>query len=103
MFPRKQIAGLALAALAASAMPVARAQNSSSSPELDQLLDDDGRVWTFTANDFAPSQSSNGFRWTSVVTKDVARSTDTQLTFIGLRVWEALARFESGTLRVWTV
>ena len=96
---RKQLAGLALAALATGAVTVARAQNISSSPELDQLLDDAGRVWTFTASDFAGSQSANGFRWTSVATKDVARSTDPQLTFIGLRVWEALARFESGTLK----
>jgi hypothetical protein len=100
---RKQLAGFAMIALAALIATTIRAQNGPSSPELDKLLDDGGRVWTLTADEFAESQSSNGFRWTSAATKDVARSTNPRLTFTGLRVWETLARFEDGTLKELTL
>lgn len=100
---RRQLASLAITALAALIATTVRAQNSSSSPELAKLLDDNGRVWTLTTDDFAELQSPNGFRWTSAAVKDVARSTDPRLTFTGLRIWETLARFEDGTLKELTL
>jgi hypothetical protein len=99
----RQLSGFALAALAVAMAATVHAQNSLPPPELDKLLDDAGRVWTLTADDFAELQSSNGFRWTSAAAKDVARSTDPELTFTGLRVWETLARFDGGTLKELTL
>jgi hypothetical protein len=99
----RQLILSALAAFAVAMAPTVHAQSGPSSPELDKLLDDDGRVWTFTADDFTELESSNGFRWTSTATKDVARSTDPQLTFNGLRIWETLARFDGGTLKELTL
>jgi hypothetical protein len=103
MFSRRQLAGFAIIALAALVTTTVRAQNGSTSPELDKLLDDGGRLWTLTADEFAESQSSNGFRWTSDATKDVARSTNPRLAFTRLHVWEALARFEDGSLKELTL
>lgn len=91
--------GLSLAALTLLVSARAYAQDIPPTPELDKLLDKDGKVWAVGADEFADTQSSTGFRWLSATAKDTARSTDPRLTFGGLPVLEALARFDGGTLK----
>ena len=82
------VAGWLLASSALRAAPVA----------LEQLLTPDDAVWQLTADEFLSAHRINGFAWLSAA-RNVARSAHPDLQFCGLRVWEALARFDGGQLR----
>jgi hypothetical protein len=81
------------------AMTLANAETgASSSRQLERLLDDQGGIWKATNEDFVTANEAYGFRWMTATTKDAARTANPNLTFLGMRVWEAVARFENGHL-----
>jgi hypothetical protein len=82
------LTGGVLAATAVQAAPVA----------LEQLVTPDDAVWKLTADEFLSAHHPHGFAWMSAA-QDVARSVHPELQFCGLRVWEALARFDQGQLK----
>lgn len=65
---------------------------------LEELADDAGAVWQTSAEDFIDANESSGFSWLTEGQHDSARAANRRLNFLGFRVWEAIARFESNRL-----
>ena len=55
-------------------------------------------LWNTAPGPFLEQFGRYGFRWTEQDRQETARAAVTNLTFVGLRVWEALARFKDGRL-----
>jgi hypothetical protein len=55
-------------------------------------------LWDLQTNLFMAAHQKLGFRWVTA-SRDQARAVNPSLTFVGLKVWEAIARFESGNLK----
>ena len=70
---------------------------------LDALLDAGDAVWQLTPNQFMELENRNGFHWLSQNTRDTARSANSRLTFLGFRVWEAIARFDGAEFKEMTM
>ena len=65
---------------------------------LEDLMDNDGKIWSLTPDEFMSAQGGNGFRWLSASNKNNARSVNDQLTFAGAKSIETIARFLDGKL-----
>lgn len=69
---------------------------------MESLLDSNGAVWKMSGEQFMAAYATNDFVWVSG-TKDAARSVNTNLTFEGLPVFEAIARFKAGMCMEFTL
>ena len=70
---------------------------------LDPLLDDAGNVWRTSGDDFVAAHAADGFVWVSRDAKESARAARTGLSFAGIEVIEAIARFEKGLCKQFTL
>lgn len=68
---------------------------------LDMLLNPD-TIFTLNRDAFESQAAPLRFRWTSTA-RDSIRSADPSLTFLGQRVYEAIARYDGDTLKTVTV
>ncbi len=66
--------------------------------ELETWLNKENTLWQSSPDQFMQARQSHGFRWVSEK-KETARSIHPELSFAGLRVWEALAHFEKDKLK----
>lgn len=62
---------------------------------LDELLDAEGQVWAVDAKEFIRMYGSHGFRWISQDDRSAVHATGIPMTFLGIKVIEAIARFDS--------
>ena len=69
---------------------------------LDSMFDSDGAVWKLDAGQFMAEHEADGFRWMTATSHDAARAANGGLTFLGLRVWEVVVRFETNQPKQFT-
>ena len=73
------------------------AQSTNPPPPLDSLVDRDGALWQTSPDAFISQHGPAGFIWVSDA-KDSARMARRRMTFAGLPVVEAIARFNNAKL-----
>jgi len=100
---RRQLASFAITALAALMATAVRAQNSSSSSELDKLLDNTAGFGPSRPMN-SPSRNHQTISAGPVTRRRMLRAPPIPISLSpGLRIWETLARFEHGTLKELTL
>ena len=66
---------------------------------LETMFDPAGNIWKVGADNFPAQYREFGFHWVAANNQDAAATTRPALTFLGLPVLEAIARFEQKTFR----